>query len=108
MEDVALLNKLPETTSQSITLPIGYKPEMMKSNLAKGFYKGEMETLNKQSFAPPEKNITRSRQWPSTWSGWQEKFADVLHKPIKRSFTRRRVTVNNSDEIWSICYRCIL
>lgn len=33
MEDLVLLNQLPETTSQSTTLPIGYKPEMMKSIL---------------------------------------------------------------------------
>ena len=31
---------------------------------------------------------------------WQEKLADELHKPVKRNFTRRRVTVNHIDEIW--------
>ena len=31
---------------------------------------------------------------------WQKKLADELHKPIKRNFTRRRVIVNNIDEIW--------
>ena len=31
---------------------------------------------------------------------WQEKLADELHKPIKRTFTRRRVIVNGIDEAW--------
>ena len=30
---------------------------------------------------------------------WQEKLADELHKPIKRDFTRRRVTVNLVEKI---------
>ena len=32
---------------------------------------------------------------------WQEKLANELHKPIRRNFTRRRVIVNNIDEIWA-------
>ena len=33
-------------------------------------------------------------------SNWHKKLADELHKPVKRNFTRRRVTVNHIDEIW--------
>ena len=33
MEDPVLLNQLPQTTSHSTTVPIGCKPEMMKSIL---------------------------------------------------------------------------
>ena len=32
---------------------------------------------------------------------WQEKLADELHKPIKRTFSRRRVVVNHIDGIWT-------
>ena len=31
---------------------------------------------------------------------WEEKLADELHKPIKRNFKKRRVIVNNVDDIW--------
>ena len=31
---------------------------------------------------------------------WQEKLADELHKPIRRTFTKRRVIVHNVDDIW--------
>jgi len=48
-----LLNQLPEATSQSTKLPIGYKPEMMKSDLDKEFNKNEMETLIQQGLGPP-------------------------------------------------------
>ena len=31
---------------------------------------------------------------------WEEKLADELHKPIKHNFKKRRVIVNNVDDIW--------
>ena len=42
----------------------------------------------------------KKRQKPSSEENWQKELADELHKPIKRNFTRRRVIVNNIDEIW--------
>ena len=45
LEDLALLNQLLETSSQSTTLPIGNRPEMMNSNFDKGFGKNEMVDL---------------------------------------------------------------
>ena len=32
---------------------------------------------------------------------WQQQLAEELHKPMLRDFTRRRVIVNQIDEIWS-------
>ena len=32
---------------------------------------------------------------------WQQQLAEELHKPMLRDFTRRRVVVNQIDEIWS-------
>ena len=43
---------------------------------------------------------SKKRQKPSSEENWQKELADELHKPIKRNFTRRRVIVNNIDEIW--------
>ena len=42
-----------------------------------------------------------SKNWKSSRvkKNWQEKLADELHKPIKRDFTRRRVTVNLVEKI---------
>jgi len=31
---------------------------------------------------------------------WQEELADQLHKPIKRSFPKRRVIAHHVDDIW--------
>lgn len=36
---------------------------------------------------------------PSFEVNWQEKLADELHKPIKRTFIRWRVVLNRIDEI---------
>ena len=45
---------------------------------------------------------SKKRQKPSgKEENWQEKLANELHKPIRRNFTRRRVIVNNIDEIWA-------
>ena len=32
---------------------------------------------------------------------WQQQLAEELHKPMLMDFTRRRVIVNQIDEIWS-------
>ena len=32
---------------------------------------------------------------------WQQQLSEELHKPMSRDFTRRRVIVNQIDEIWS-------
>ena len=37
---------------------------------------------------------------PSSEENWQRQLADELHKPIKRTSTRRRVIVNGIYEIW--------
>ena len=48
-----------------------------------------------------KKKEDKKRQKPSSEEkNWQKQLADELHKPIKRNFTRRRVIVNNIDEIW--------
>ena len=39
--------------------------------------------------------------WVKKKNSWKEKLADESHKPIKRKFSRRSVTVCNKDEIWS-------
>ena len=45
---------------------------------------------------------SKKRQKPSgKEENWQEELANELHKPIRRNFTRRRVIVNNIDEIWA-------
>ena len=43
----------------------------------------------------------KKRKKPSGKENWQEKLADELHASIRRNFTRRRVIVNNIDEIWA-------
>ena len=47
-----------------------------------------------------KKRKTKKPQKPSSEDNWQKELADELHKPIKRNITRRRVIVNNIDEIW--------
>jgi len=63
LENFVLLNQSPETTKQSTTLPVGYKPKMLKppspimSDLDKGFCKDDITNLQKYDLPPPSEVI---------------------------------------------------
>ena len=42
----------------------------------------------------------KKRKKPPSEENWQKQLADELHKPIKRTTTRRRVIANGIDKIW--------
>ena len=53
--------------------------------------------IKKQKF---ELGVSKKLKNSSSDENWQHQLQDELHKPIKRSFTRRRVIVNGIDKIW--------
>ena len=48
--------------------------------------------------APSKKNLGEAENWQQNWL---QNLANELHKPIRRSFIRRRVYANGIDEIWA-------
>ena len=39
--------------------------------------------------------------WSKSNKKWNEELADDLHKPVKRKFQRRQVSVNEIDDVWA-------
>ena len=46
-------------------------------------------------------SVSKKKKPSSKEIRWQQQLAEELHKPMLRDFTRRRVIVNQIDEIWS-------
>ena len=47
-------------------------------------------------------SVSKNEKKPSSKEiRWQQQLSEELHKPMSRDFTRRRVIVNQIDEIWS-------
>ena len=48
--------------------------------------------------ATSKKNLSEAENWQQNW---QQNLANELHKPIRRTFIRRRVYANGIDEMWA-------
>ena len=54
LQDLAIVQQLPGSqTQETASLPIGYKPEMMKADIDKGFTTDEIKVLTKNQLYPP-------------------------------------------------------
>ena len=56
-----------------------------------------INTKQKLELGPADKK----RKTALSNSDWAQQLADELHKPIKRTFSRRSVISNGIDEIWA-------
>ena len=54
LDDLLMVQQLPGSqTQETASLPIGYKPEMMKADIDKGFTTDEIKVLTKNQLYPP-------------------------------------------------------
>ena len=84
LEDLAMLQQLPETSTQTSKLPVDYKPAMMKksaklqSNLDGGFSSDEMQTLAKYNLIAPSDVFKAVKDKQLDWGDYNKKISKIL------------------------------
>ena len=104
LEDLIILQQLPEP-QQTTTLPIDYKPEMMKpgfkSNIDEGFDLDEIEKLTKYGFYPPSQVLQASIDEKLDIDEYDENIGKQLNKlgAKKGALSKGKWKTKNKDKI---------
>ena len=84
LEDLAMLQQLPETSTQTSKLPVDYKPAMMEkspklqSNLDSGFSADEMQTLMKYNLFAPSDVLKAVKDQKLDWVDYNWQITQLL------------------------------
>ena len=84
LEDLAMLQQLPETSTQSSKLPVDYKPAMMEkspklqSNLDGGFSSDEMQTLMAYNLYAPSDVFKAVKDQKLDWDNYSKQITQLL------------------------------
>ena len=84
LEDLAMLQQLPETSTQTSKLPVNYKPAMMEkspklqSNLDSGFSSDEMQTLAKYNLIVPSDVFKAVNDKQLDWGDYSKQITKLL------------------------------
>ena len=106
LEDLIILQQLPAVQpQQTATLPIDYKPEMMKpgfkSNIDAGFDSGEIKKLTKYEFYPPSQVLQASIDGTLDIDEYDENLGKKLNKlgAKKGNLSKGKGKTKNKEEI---------
>ena len=84
LEDLAMLQQLPETSTQTSKLPVDYKPAMMEkspklqSNLDGGFSSDEMQTLMAYNLYAPSDVFKTVKDQKLDWDNYSKQITQLL------------------------------
>ena len=84
LEDLAMLQQLPETSTQTSKLPVDYKPAMMekssifRSNLDSGFTLDEMQTLTAYNLYTPSDVLIAVKDKQLDWGDYSKQIIQLL------------------------------
>ena len=84
LEDLAMLQQLPETSTQTSKLPVDYKPAMMEkspklqSNLDGGFSSDEMQTLMAYNLYAPSDVFKAVKDQKLDWDNYSKQITQLL------------------------------
>ena len=84
LEDLAMLQQLPETSTQTSKLPVDYKPAMMEkspkpqSNLDGGFSSDEMQTLIAYNLYAPSDVFKAVNDQKLDWDNYSKQITQLL------------------------------
>ena len=106
LEDLIILQQLPDVQPQQTdTLPIDYKPEMMKpgfkSNIDAGFDSDEIKKLTKYEFYPPSQVLQASIDGTLDIDEYDENLGKKLNKlgAKKGNLSKGKGKTKNKEEI---------
>ena len=106
LEDLLMLQQLPDVQPQTTKLPIDYKPAMMepkfKSNIDTGFTTDEIQTLMKYNLYPPSDVLLAVKGKKLDWSNYDKKLGELIKKTggIKGNLSKNKTMRDkNIDEI---------
>ena len=86
LEDLAMLQQLPETPTQSSKLPVDYSPAMvekspkLRSNLDDGFTKDELQTLKDYKLYAPSVVLMGVKDKKLDWDNYSRQITQLLKK----------------------------
>ena len=86
LEDLAMLQQLPETSTQTSKLPVDYKPAMMEkspklqSNLDGGFSSDEMQTLAAYNLIAPSDVFKAVKDKQLDWGDYSKQISKIIQK----------------------------
>ena len=84
LEDLAMLQQLPETSTQTSKLPVDYKPAMMekspifRSNLDSGFSSDELKTLMEYNLFAPTDVLMAVKDQKLDWDNYSKQITQLL------------------------------
>ena len=108
LEDLTILQQLPDEQPQTTKLPIDYKPAMMEktpklqSNMDDGFTTDEIQTLMKYNLYPPSDVLLAVKGKKLDWSNYDKKLGELIKKTggIKGNLSKnKKMRDKNIDKI---------
>ena len=108
LEDLTILQQLPDEQPQTTKLPIDYKPAMMEktpklqSNMDDGFTTDEIQTLMKYNLYPPSDVLLAVKGKKLDWSNYDKKLGELIKKTggIKGNLSKNKTMRDkNIDKI---------
>ena len=108
LEDLTILQQLPDEQPQTTKLPIDYEPAMMEktpklqSNMDDGFTTDEIQTLMKYNLYPPSDVLLAVKGKKLDWSNYDKKLGELIKKTggIKGNLSKNKTMRDkNIDKI---------
>ena len=108
LEDLTILQQLPDEQPQTTKLPIDYEPAMMEktpklqSNMDDGFTTDEIQSLMKYNLYPPSDVLLAVKGKKLDWSNYDKKLGELIKKTggIKGNLSKNKTMRDkNIDKI---------
>ena len=108
LEDLLMVQQLPDVQSQTTKLPIDYEPAMMEktpklqSNMDDGFTTDEIQTLTEYNLYAPSDVLLAVKGKKLDWSNYNKKLGELIKKTggIKGNLSKnKKMKDKNIDEI---------
>ena len=102
LEDLLMMQQSPDAQPQeTASLPIDYKPEMLKADIDKGFDTDEIQTLVKYKLYAPSDILLAVKNKTLDFDNYNAQIGSILNKLVskKGSLSRGKGKVYNKDQI---------
>ena len=102
LDDLLMVQQLPGSqTQETASLPIGYKPEMMKADIDKGFTTDEIKVLTKNQLYPPSQVLNAVKNKTLDFDEYNYGIGEKLKKlgRDKGSLSKKEGKIKNKGRI---------